>query len=269
MDTLALKVAYMDNVLTQASVDLLASSTEGELKNILSNLNIYDARLKTWTDLQKYVSEKSNGRILPKDLNKIAADILANIDPLISKIRDKVLMYSSIYEKGSIIKQAVSITDKNNINKSGLWLQSLYNESLKLKLTDIEMAKMFSILSVTPGTETGKYLDELSGFSDQQFSGWLKNLDLKKIRVNKCPELLLYLLRNKDKGMYPEIALFNSLARAIASKDIPADTIASQLKAVEKPKLFILWIILGAGLIFLIIFLLRKRKKDDKNKEQQ
>jgi tetratricopeptide (TPR) repeat protein len=269
VDKLALKVAVMDNILTQASVDLIASRTEGELKDILSHLNIYDAGLKTWTDLQKYVSEKSNGRILPEDLNKIAADILADIDPLISKIRDKVLLYSGIYEKGSIIKQAVSITDKNNINKSGIWLKSLYDESLKLKLTDNEMAKMFSILSATPGTETGQYLNELSGFSEEPFSGWLKNLDLKKISVKNCSELLVYLLRNKDKGAYPEIALFNTLARAIASKDIPADSITSQLKAVEKPKMFILWIILGAGLIFFIIFFLRKRKKDDKNKELQ
>jgi len=70
VDKSALKVAVMDNVLTQSAVDLVAHNTQGELKNIMSSLNIYNAGLKTWTDLQKYVSEKSNGKIQPEDLNR-------------------------------------------------------------------------------------------------------------------------------------------------------------------------------------------------------
>jgi len=267
VNKLALKVAVMDNVLTQAAVDLMASNTEGELKNILSNLNIYDSGLKTWTDLQKYVSEKSNGKILPEDLNRIAADILAGIDPLIAKIREKVLVYSEKYEKGALIKQAVKITDENNINKSGLWLQGIYNESLKQKLTDADMARMFSVLSALPGTETGKYLDELSGFSEEPFATYLKNIDLKKIRAKSCEELILYLIRNKEKGLYPENAVFNTLARIIAAKDISPDTIISSIQVAEKPGLFILWIILGAGLIFFIVFFRKKRKKEEKEKQ--
>lgn len=269
IDTLALKVAVMDNVLTQAAVDLIAASTEGELKNILSGLNIYDAGLKTWTDLQKYVSEKSNGKILPEDLNRIVADILADIDPLIGKIRNQVLIYSGAYEKGSLLKQAVTNTDKNNINKSGLWLQGLYNESLKLKLTDKEMARLFTVLSALPGTETKKYIDDLAGFSEEPLKSYLKGLDLKKIGVTNPEELLLYLLRNKDRGSFPEIELFNTLGRIIASKDIPADVITSQLKVTEKPDLFILWIILGAGLLFFIVLFRRRRKKNEKGRETE
>ena len=62
---LALKVAVMDNVLTQAAVDMLAKYADGELKNILTGLDIYQADLKTWSDLQRYISEKSRGKITP------------------------------------------------------------------------------------------------------------------------------------------------------------------------------------------------------------
>jgi hypothetical protein len=268
VDKLALKVAVMDNVLTQAAVDLIASNTEGELKNILDSLNIYDKGLKTWTDLQNYISEKSKGRILPADLNRIVADILADLDPRIAIIRNKVLIYSGAYKKGATIKEAVTNVDKTGVNKSGLWIKNLYDESLKLKMTDREMAKMFSILSALPGTEPQKYLDDLAGFSEGPFKDYLNSLDLKGIRVKNCEELLLYLLRNKDKGLYSESDLFNTLGRIIASKDIPTDIITSQLRATEKPKLFIIWLILGAGLIFFIIFFWRRRKKDKKNRDE-
>ena len=78
VDKLALYVAVMDNVLTQGAVNYLAKYTDGDLKKLLEDLDIYDANLKTWTDLQDYIREKTNGSITPADLNKIAASALAD-----------------------------------------------------------------------------------------------------------------------------------------------------------------------------------------------
>jgi len=69
----------MDNVLTQAAVNMVAIISRRIGKNILKNLNIYEAGLKTGL-IFKNVSEKSYGKIQPEDLNRIAADILADID---------------------------------------------------------------------------------------------------------------------------------------------------------------------------------------------
>ena len=66
----------MDNVLTQSAVDIMANYSDGELKKILTGLDIYQADLKTWSDLQRYISEKSGGKITPQDLNDLAAAIL-------------------------------------------------------------------------------------------------------------------------------------------------------------------------------------------------
>ena len=262
VDKLALETAVMENILTQAAVDLMEANTQGELKAILGKINIYDLGLKTWTDLQKYVLEKSNGKILPEDLNKIAADILADIDPSIAKIREKVLAYSDMYSKGTIIRKSVNLTDQNEIKKAGKWLQNIYNESIKQDLTDKELAKMSAILSSIPGTEPGKYLEELSSYSEEPFTKYLRNLDPEKIKAKTPADLILYLIRNKDKGFYPENAIFDALAGTIASKDIPADLIKSQISEGEANNLWILWIVLGAGVIFFFIIFRRRRKKD-------
>ena len=84
VDKLALKVAVMDNILTQAAVDYLAKHTDGDLNKILTDLNIYNENLKTWTDLQKYVSAKTGEKIKPEDLNNIAAAVLSESNPAIS-----------------------------------------------------------------------------------------------------------------------------------------------------------------------------------------
>jgi tetratricopeptide (TPR) repeat protein len=78
---LALLIAVSDNILTQAAVDLLASYTDGELKKILSELDIYQSGLKTWTDLQEYIASRLGGKISPEELNRIANLILAKEIP--------------------------------------------------------------------------------------------------------------------------------------------------------------------------------------------
>jgi tetratricopeptide (TPR) repeat protein len=267
VDKLALRIAVMDNVLTQAAVNLVAANVKGELKEILDNLNIYEAGIKTWTDLQNYVSGKSKGKYTPDDLNRIAAEILAGIDPSIATLRSKILIYSDKTEKGSSIKTAVTLTDKNNINKSGKWLRSVYDESLKQKLTEEELAGMFAALSSFPGTLPDKYLVEITGYSDEAFAVYLKSIDLKKAKIKNTQGLILYLIRNRDKGLYPENAVFEALAKMIVAKDLPPDSIKPVQVITEKPTLLALWIVLGASFLFLFIIWLRRRKKSGKNTE--
>jgi hypothetical protein len=76
VDMLALKVAVMDNVLSQAAVDLLAENAEGDLKKILEEIDIYELNLKTWNDLKDYIAEKSGGEITPAELDRLADAII-------------------------------------------------------------------------------------------------------------------------------------------------------------------------------------------------
>jgi hypothetical protein len=124
------------------------------------------------------------------------------------------------------------------------------------------MANMLSVLSALPDTDIKKYLEELTGYSEEQLTTWLKNLDLKKAKVKTPQDLILYLIRNKDKGLYPGSAVFDALARMIAAKDISAETIASQIIIGKGNYLWILWTIIGCGLV--IFFILFWRRKKDK-----
>jgi hypothetical protein len=90
VDKLALKVAALDNILTQAAVDLMERESDGELKKLLSEVDIYQMNLKTWTDLQKYIMKKSGGAITPQDLNLIAADVISGKDPSISILNENI-----------------------------------------------------------------------------------------------------------------------------------------------------------------------------------
>jgi hypothetical protein len=262
-DMMALKVAVMENVLSQAAVDLMAANVEGELKQVLEKLNIYDEGLKTWTDLQKYVADKTNGRILPDELNRIAGDILAGVDPRIANIRDKINIYSESYSKGEALKKAVAATDSKDVRKSGTWLKTLYDEAVNQSIPEKDLARMFATLTATPGTGWDKFRNELASFADEKFAAYLRSLDGDKLKIKSPYDLILWLLRNKDKGLFSEESLFNALARMITSKDMPADIIKSQIVAAEKPRLYILWVALGAGLLFIIIILFRKRKKKE------
>jgi tetratricopeptide (TPR) repeat protein len=262
VDKLALKVAVMDNVLTQAAVDLVAkNTTDADLKNILSDLDIYQSNLKTWTDLQEYILNKTGGRITPEKLNKIAAEVLMDADPNISVLREKILAYSEIAAEGSIIRQSVATVDLSNLKLKDKWLQSVSNESLKQGLALNRLSDLLAVISSLSDTKTGQFLNDLIAQSEEPLITKLKSINLKKEKIKTPGDLILYLLTNKDK--FPEDAVFKSIANLIVSKDIPVATIKSYIPVSKVSYLWILWVLLGIG-IFTFILLLWKRKKDKK-----
>jgi hypothetical protein len=264
IDKLSLKVAVMDNVLTQTSVDLLAKYSDGELKNILSGLDIYKANLKSWSDLQRYVSEKSNGKITAQDLNDLAADILTEVDPAIAVIREKILVYSETNEAGALLRESVNTTDQSNIKLSGKWLKAFFDESIKRGLTPSKLSDMFVIISTLPDTKTEQFMSDLIDNSEEPLISSLKSTDLRKEKIKSPEDLVFFLINSKDRVKYPEEFVFKSIAKLIASKNIPADTIKSHHPAGEANRLWILWLILGISAVFFFIIWNRRKNKEKK-----
>jgi WD40-like Beta Propeller Repeat./Tetratricopeptide repeat. len=265
VDRLALKVAVMDNVLTQAAVDLMAKYSEGDLKKILEDIDIYKLNLKTWTDLQGYISMKTGGKVSPADLNNIAIDILANTDPAIELIKEKILAYSENSGSAAAIRQSVVTADGMKIKQSGPWLKSFYNATLKNNLKDYQFSKLIASISTYKGTKADKYARDLAANSEEPLRSWIKSLNLKKEKIGSPEELILYILRNKEKGNVTDETLFNSLAKLISSVNVPVDTIKSQMVASRRHKLCYLWLLAAAGIILLFFFFRRKRKKEKKD----
>ncbi|MBK7628494.1 MAG: PD40 domain-containing protein [Bacteroidales bacterium] len=264
IDRLALRVAVMDNVLTQAAVDLMAKYTTGNLKEILSDLDIEKANLKTWTDLQEYIKLKTGGEITPEELNKIAADILANVDPTISVINSKIQAYSENSEDGTIIRQSLAAVDLSNIKIKEKWLKAFYYESIKQGLTHSQMSEILVTISSMPDTKVEQFLLDLIEQAEEPLRSALKALDLKKENIKSPAELLLFLLNNSDKVKYPEDLIYKAIANLIIDKDIPVETIKDQQMPESKNLLWLLWLLIGAGLGFLFFIIWRRKKKENK-----
>ncbi len=265
VDKLALKVAVMDNILTQAAVELLERESDGELKQLLSEVDISSMNLKTWTDLQEYIMKKSGGKITPEKLNMIAADVLSGKDPSISILNEKILAYSENDKSGAILKNALSVIGARNAKEAGTMLQQFYNESLKNGMSDYQMAGLFAAIGSLPDTDVEKYLKNLSEKAEEPLRSWLNGIDLKKEKIKTPADLILFILRNIREGKISGESFFNALAKLISDQDIPAETIKTQIAPPEEHKYWYLWFVLGGGLIIFFIVLYRRRKKD-KNK---
>ena len=261
MDKLALKVAVMDNILTQAAVDIMAKYSDGDLQKILSNLDIYKANLKTWTDLQEYIMKITNGRITPEELNKIAAAILTNVNPSIDILRKKIVAFSETAEDGVIMRQSVNTVDLSNFKVIEKWLLAFYNESLNQGLTRNRMAELFSAIGSLPDTKASQYLFDLTEYSEEPLTSALKSIDLNKEKIMTPKDLILFLLSDKDK--FPEEALMKSIANLVVKNDISADSIKSRGTTGKSKNLWIIWILLASG-IFIFYFVFWKNRKEDK-----
>jgi hypothetical protein len=265
VDRLALGTALRDNVLSQAAVDYLAKNSEGELKKILNEIDIYDLNLKTWNDLQEYIAEKTDGKTSPDDLNKIAAAILSVPDKTILYQKEKLLALGDNPEYGDKVIHAVEATEAKGIKDGGLWLQSVYNEAVKQGLSDKELARILANTSSFPGTDAEKFRKDLLAAAEEPFRLWLNSIDLKKEKINTPEDLILFILKNKDK-IGPEELLYKALAKLISTKDIPVETIRSASIHEKVGKWWIMWLLLGAGAIFWFILYYRRKKKAE-NKE--
>ncbi len=264
VDKLALKVAVMDNILSQAAVDYLAKHTEGNLKELLSKLNIYELNLKTWTELQEYINTKTGGKITPQDLNRIAAAVLAETDPGIEILRNKILAFGESSATGDLIRQSVTTGDQGNIKSREKWFESYYNDALKRGLTQKQIADMIVLISSSPDTKVEGYLNDLARLSEEPFTSALKSLDLKKEGIKTPEDLILYLLNNKEK--YTEDAVFKSIANLIIEKNASVESIKSLVSTGKQSHLWILWVLLGAGVLGLFLILWRRKKNHEKLK---
>jgi hypothetical protein len=242
IDKLALKVAVMDNILTQAAVDLMARYSTGELKKILSDLDIYKSDIKTWQDLLEYVNSESKGRISPDELNRLADEILRGIDPGIALLRDKILEYSRKSKIGNLLKQSVDSADIRKTKTAGEWLKSVYDEATILKITNDQMAEMLAKLSARLKTSASQYLKDLAYYSDENLRSSVASIDMEKEKIKTPSDLLSFLLQNKDKVRYLPEDLFNSIARLIISRNQPVYYFGSRMiaRADEKLKNFII-----------------------------
>jgi tetratricopeptide (TPR) repeat protein len=265
VDELALKVAVMDNILSQAAVDLMIKYSQGDIQAILSLINVSQSGLKSWSDLQEYLLSQSDGAIRPEDMNLVAADILADVDPEIANLRNKTLIVIEQAPFGDLVLKALNENDLKNIKKAGSWLQSLYDESIKQGMSNRDFSNMLSSISSVASADLKQFIDELILQADKNLALYLKGLDLNKFRIRTPADLIYHLLININKGQYTEESLFTALAKVTATKDIPEAVIISQLETLGKSRIWIYWVVISVGILFWFVFWKRRKKKKKNN----
>ncbi|HKK40800.1 MAG TPA: tetratricopeptide repeat protein [Bacteroidales bacterium] len=268
VDKIALQVARKDNVLTQAAVDLMAANAYGELKTVLSGLDIYSEELKTWNDLQAYIETKTGGKYTADNINTFSDDILLGRDHAVSVTREKILAVSKNLSQRDIIRQTIEELDSKDIKTREEWISAFTATALSKGLSQGEISGILAAVSTEPGTGAGQFLTDLINTADGQLASVLKSIDLKKEDIETPGELILYLLKNKNKLNLPEDELFKALGELTASEDIPYSVLETSTIAVRERSGWIktVGIVLAGLVVLIIIFIIAGKKR--KNSKQ-
>ena len=261
IDKLALRIALMDNVLTQSAVDILADNSSAGLRDILSGLDIREADLKTWTGLLVYIGEKSSGTIRSRAVTDLAYVILGETDPAIATIKQKILAYSEVSQKGDILKKAVNSADSSGLILRGRWLGSFYSSAVSMKLMPEDLADMLAIMSAKPGSGINDYLNRLTESSDEPLTTSLRSLDTGNEKISSPADLVFFLLKPGNSVKYPEDEVFKALANLITSENLPLQAIKAQVPAGRTGGLWIVLAIAAVLIASIIFFLIRSRRK--------
>jgi hypothetical protein len=120
------------------------------------------------------------------------------------------------------------------------------------------------MISASPGTKVEQYLKDLIDHSEEPLTSALKSIDLKKEGINTPEELLSYLFNNK--GKYSEASVNRSIADLISSKDISGEGLKTKYSGFWKNNLWILWILIGAGILSLFLVFWKRRNEKNSNK---
>jgi len=217
-------------------------------------------------EFERIISEKSGGKTSPEDHDKIAETILVKSDMTISHERKKLLAIDEDTETGNMLRQAIAATEKKGIKDGGVWIQSVYYESVKRGMTDEKYAEVIAAISSLPGTDAEQYLRDLASVAKEPFLSWLNSLDLEKERIKTPEDLIQFILKNRDQ-VVPEETIFRAIADLAASRDIPDEMISTSVKDDRGGKFWILWLLLGAGALFFFIWFLKKRNNEKDESE--
>jgi hypothetical protein len=262
VEKLALETAVKDNILTQAAVDYLEKRADGELKRILSGINIYDLRLKTWSDLKDYISKQSEGRISGNDLDKLADYLLTGADGAIAIMKEKIGIYAGLQEDPSAIKAAVEEADRQLIKDKGEWLNAFIEGALSKGLTESDLAKLLAAITFAPSTSLSDAVAQLIKNSNAALAGYLGEMNLKGIK--SLEELFGLLLSERGKS-FSKDELYSALAATIAENNLAGELIAPPAEKSRLPIFWILGPLAGAIILFLVITRKKKKKKETRN----
>jgi len=178
---------------------------------------------------------------------------------------DKIITEVTDVGDNQMLKDAVQKTREKNIKNAGEWLGSIYSVALEDGAEKELLAILIAAMSANKEDNAEEYLKRLYDSAGENLRKALDAIDFPNINARHPEDIIDYLLSNADKYGYSLDEVFVTFARMINDREKTAKEIVDYIKKKEGGKLWILWLIIGAGITaFFIILYRRKKGKEEK-----
>lgn len=173
---------------------------------------------------------------------------------------DKVI--SSMNEDGNstLMKDAIRKTNEKQINKAGLWLQTLYSIAVEDGAEKEMLAQLIAAISADVDESAESYIKRVSQFAAPALKAALADINPGIMDSNNIEEIIMHLLNNAGYG-YSEEEIFEAFAEMISSTKKSGEEIIDYISPEEGSGLWALWILLSGIAIAVIFFGVRRKKE--------
>lgn len=265
IDRLALEVALREGILTQAAVDLMASRSQGKAHKALSDLNIYDVKLRSWNDLTDNVGNSTGGDVTSDQLRRLAEYILMDPEEGIKLIREKALFAGSLTADKELFSKIVDTIDSRDYKYMGEYLMGITTEG-KDKGIGKSIARIKAAIAHKPKESTVKLLSAINDNSGDRLKLFLNSIDLKKANIKTPEDLIAYLESAVEAGVINQRDYNDALATTIINANVSESDMKANLHG-GGHYCWLLWIV-GAGLLIFLLLIFFRRKKDKEKEEK-
>ena len=173
---------------------------------------------------------------------------------------DKVI--SGMNEEGNstLMKDAIRKTNEKQINKAGLWLQTLYSIAVEDGAEKEMLAQLIAAISADTDESAENYIMRVSRYAAPGIKAALADLNPEIMSSGSPEEIIMHLLNNAGYG-YSEEEVFEAFAVMISSTKKSAEEIVDYISPEKGSGLWALWILLGGIAVAVIFFGVRRKKK--------
>ena len=180
-----------------------------------------------------------------------------------TEVRDMDKVVTEVTDVGDsqLLKDAVQKTREKNIKNAGEWLGSLYSVALEDGAEKELLATLIAAISANKEDNAAEYLKRLYGIAGENLRKAIDSIDIREINARVPEDIINLLLGNSDKYGYSQDEVFVAFARMINEREKTAEEIVDYIRKSERGKLWVLWLVLGAGFAAFFIILYRRKRE--------
>jgi O6-methylguanine-DNA--protein-cysteine methyltransferase len=238
----AIKNAIENNKVSQESVDQLERYADGELKEILSQLDVKEAGITTWDELLNYIDNESKGTIMPSTVTELADEIISGQELMGARENNAISQQTIDYLEKYATGELKNILAGINAQELGIsnWdeLTAYIEEASDGRITEMDLmshadnvSDRESLLRAIQYNELSQeVIATLAEYADGELKEILGRTNIEQLGLENWNDLLEY-IENESAGRITSgnvNALANSILENKALLDARKDNIITQ-----------------------------------------